>query len=346
MFRRRRAYRPAPLLVAALAAVSWACDDVLVAGALPEVGNVDALIGAAIVESDTGVVVNGRTVLGHPDNSQALWLDRIERFEGGGFPELDYPQSTRYSHTWRIALMHAHPPLQDGDTTVFRFHDHGDVAVEGVAMEKLTERPGVGPGSRVRFDNFIRYHLPTQSYAEWMDGGTTVFAATPFHGDLAQGRELMVRTTGSDDALPVQATFAARPFARVSGIENNGDIPLHGPVPVVDTRAPVILAFDRPLDPERAFVALIPFPAQNGARTAFIQPRSASQRLVIPPHVLRQLVEGAPTTRTAFRAIVIEIMTSDDTFAGRFSAGHADVDTFSLPFVQRSETSMNLYLER
>jgi hypothetical protein len=346
MFRRRRAKRPAPLLVAALAAVSWSCDDVLVAGALPEAGNVDALIGAAIVESDTGVVVNGLTVLGHPGNSRALWLDRTERFEGGGFPELDSPQSTRYSHSWRILLMHAHPPQQEGDTTVFRFYDHGDVAVEGVAMEKLTDAPVVGPGSRVRFDTFIRYHLPTQSYAEWMDGGSTVFAATPFHSDLAQGRELTIRTSGSDEALPVQAAFSARTFARLSGIENNGDIPLHGPVPVLDTRHPFVVAFDRPLDPERAFVALIPFPAQNGARTAFIQPRSASQRLVIPPHVLRQLVESAPTTRTAFRALVIEIMTSDHVFTGRFRAGHADQDTFSLPFVQRSETSMNLYLER
>lgn len=346
-----RSSRRAPVLILlALAAVSWGCDDVLVAGALPEAGNVDVMMGAAVVQSDTGVVVNGHPVIRHPYNGRALWLDRFERFEAGGFPELDYPQTEGYHRSWRVMLTHGHPPEQDGDTVVFRFHDHGHATVAGVAMDKLTDLPHVGPGARVRVENFVRYLLSTHVYVEWMHGGSTTFASAPFHDQMVAGASLEVRTTGSDHATPTAATFAARPLVSLTRLENNGPVDLHSAVPTIDTGHSLVLALDRPLDPERAFVVLVPFwtsgNLNDGARSAFIQPRSATDRLVIPPHVLRQLIENAPDAPRAYRAIMVEFLIEDDVFAGEITGDGPDAGPFSLPFVQRGETAINLYLER
>lgn len=341
----RRAVPTAPLALA-LALGAMACDDMLVDGPVDEAGNVEAVIGAAVVEADTGIVVNGQSVIRYPHNGAALWLDRFERFDFGGFPELDYQQPARYGQSWRIMLAHRHPPEERGDSTIFRYHDHGDAAVAGVPMGKHTDIPHLGPGAPpIRFESFIHYHLPTAAEVEWMHGGSTTFVQTPFHDHLAAGHEILIETTGSDEVLPVQTTFSARPFILLTGLENRGVVDLaRSAVPVIHVEDPLVLTFDRPLDAARSYVVLHPMHPhlQPGTRAVFLQTRSPAQRVVIPPHVLRQLVDDA-ADQTAFRAIIVDILVQDDAFTGAFTDG---ADTFSLPFVQRAETSVHLYLRR
>jgi hypothetical protein len=343
----RRAVRGS-VVALMLAVGAAACDDVLVAGPLPESGNVEAVVGAAVVQSDTGVVVNGVAVLRHSSLGNALWLDRSETFTFGGFPEIGYPQSIDYGLVWRVHLTHEIRE-QRGDSLIFRFTDHGDVAVAGVAMEKLTDLPAVGPSVPVRFENFIRYHVRSSIYLEWLHASPT-HDRGPFHDDLVAGRPLAVTSTGSDAVAPVTAAFAARPFTALVRIENDGTLPLRGAVPVIDVDHPLALVFDRPLDPERAYIIIHPMHTpqhqQPATRTAFLQPRTPSQRVVIPPHILRQLVGDAPGDRFPFRAIIVDALVEEDVFAGRFTAAGSDDAEFSLPFVQRGETVIHLYLRR
>ncbi len=319
-----------------------ACDGARVAGPPAEAGNVETMIGAAVVESETGVIVDGHPVVSYPSNGRALWLDRFERYDFGGFPEIGYAQHTRYALSWHVTLAHGHPPEQRGDSTVFRFFDHGDATVADVLMDRLTDPPHVPSGVPVRFENVVRYHLPTFTYAEWEHGGSTIFHQTAFHDDLVAGRDLSIRTTGSDDVLPVHATFAVRAFARLNGIENGEPLSLVGGKPSVDVDRAFVLNFDRPLDPSRAFILLHPMdPTQPGARPAFIRPVVPTRRVVIPPYALQQLAEIGADSSIPFRALIIEIMVTDDAFSG-----HLTTEPFTLPFVQRSETSIHLYLGR
>jgi hypothetical protein len=191
----RAAGGPVVALLFALGAAG--CDDTLVAGPLPEAGNVEAVIGAAVVQSDTGVVVNGAAVLRHPSLGQALGLERFETFSFGGFPEIGYPQSVDYTLVWRLNLTHE-VREQRGDSLVFRFHDHGDVDIAGIAMEKLTDLPAVAPNSPVRFENFIRYHLHSSIYLDWVHAVPT-HDVSAFHDDLVAGRPLAVRSTGGEE---------------------------------------------------------------------------------------------------------------------------------------------------
>jgi hypothetical protein len=337
---------PTVLATLVLVLTATACDELLVAGPLPEVGNVAAEIGAAVVESDTGIVVNGRPVLSHPNNGQALWVDRFERYDFAGFPELDYPQSARYGLSWRIMLTHEERE-QRGDSTIFRFRDHGDVAVASVPMEQLTDPPHLPPGAPpVRFENFVRYLLLSYHRIDWNHGQTTE-DQTPFQGDLAAGRELALESTGSHEVLPGRATFAIRPFTLLTGLENNEALQLaRSTVPVIDVGEPLVLTFDRPFDAARSYVLLHPMHPhlQPGTRAAFIQTRSPSERVVIPPHLLRQLVDGA-APKTAFRAIIVDILVAPDALPGAFTDALGS-SSFSLPLVQRAETSVHLYLRR
>lgn len=339
--------RVVPLLaVLTLLALLAGCEDILVDGPLQEQGNVRAEIGVAVVESDSGTVVNGRQVMSYPPKSRALWLDRFERFDLGGFPELDYAQDARHSESWRVMLTHAHPPEQRGDSTIFRYHDHGQVSLAGVPMEKLTDLPDLGPSApSIRFENFIRYLLSTAVDVEWMDGRTTHFVRLPFHDDLVAGRDVALESTGSDDALPVQATFTAVALARLTAVENAGVVDLRsGGVPVVYVDQPLVLEFDAALDPQHAYMILHPMGshAQPGAR-AFIQTRSPTSRVVIPPELLRALVAQA-TTPIAYRATIVEVRVQEDVLTGQLAHDEPDQSGFALPFVQRGETSVHLYL--
>lgn len=337
----QKSYASLGLIVGLVAAIA-ACDAARVAGPPAEVGNVEVVIGATVVQSDSGVAVDGEAVVSHPDNGNALWVDRLERFDFGGFPEFDHPQDTHYSLSWRVMLTHRHPPEQRGDTTVFRFHDHGDVTVADVPMHRLTDPPHVDPGAGIVFENFVRYHLPTFTYAEWRSGGSTTFDHATFHDDLVAGHDLAIRTTGSDDVLPVEATFALRPFARLTGLENGATIDLAGPTPVVDVDHPLVFTFDRPIDPARAFIVLHPMdPARPGLRSALIRPHVTTKRVVIPPYALRQLADPTPAPAPApFRATTVDIATTEHAVTGHLT----DTQPFALPLVQRTQTSVHLYL--
>jgi hypothetical protein len=285
-------------------------------------------------------------VLRHPNLGQALWLERSETFSFGGFPEIGYPQSVDYTLIWGVHLSHE-VREQRGDSLIFRFHDHGYVDIAGVTMDKLTDLPTVGPTTPIRLENFIRYHLRSSLYLDWLHAAPT-HDVSAFHHDLVAGRPLDVRSTGSSGVEAVQASFAARPFTALKGIENDGAIELRGAVPVIDVEHPLVLTFDRPLDPANAFIIIHPMRTQqhqpHGARAAFLQPRSPSQRVVIPPHILRQLVGDAAGQDVPFRAIIVDVQVEEDVFAGRFTGGEGDDGEFSLPFVQRGETVVHLYL--
>jgi hypothetical protein len=291
------------------------------------------------------VLVNGHPLIRYPSGEEALVLHRWERYDLGGFPELEYRQDSRYSLTWNLQLTHAFPPEQVGDSVILRYHDHGTVTVAGVAMDRNTTPPYVGPGGPpFRFENWVRYSLMASIRVEWMHGGSPLQTDAPFHPDLVAGRPIAVRTTGSSTVEPVEATFAARPATRLTGLDNRGAMDLHGSVPVAHVSDALAFTFDRPLDPQRAFIVIHPMhpQLQPGTRAAFVRPTAPSHRVVLPPHVLQQLVEGAGQ-QTAYRIIIVEIQVEDDSMSGAYAAGSG---RFSLPFVQRGETSVHLYLRR
>jgi hypothetical protein len=342
-------------LIAALGVMSvlGGCDDLLVQGPPADLGNVEFTLGGGVEHTDTAVVVDGRTVVRHPSIDRSLWLDRFERFTHGGFPELGYEQADRYSLSWRLQLTHGHPPEERGDSTILRYVDHGQAAVghgslDGVVMERLTDLPHVSPGTPIRFENFVRYHSVSYSHVEWQDGGSTTFVSAPYHAGLVAGASLTVSTTGSEEAEPAAGSFAVRPFAALTGLENGVALDLAGSVPVIDAEKALVFVFDRPLDPERSYIFLVPFASQAGL-SAFVQPQWPSGRVVLLPHVLRQLVPAAAAGPVAFRAFVVEIHVQEDGFAGSL-AGHDPDDAgptgFSLPFVQRGETTVHFYLRR
>jgi hypothetical protein len=326
-----------------------ACDDLLVQGPPADLGNVEVTLGGGVVATDTAVVVDGRTVVRHPSIDRSFWLDRFERFVYGGFPELGYEQAERYSLTWRLMLTHGHPPETRSDSTVLRYVDHGDATVGnttagGVVMDKLTDLPHVAPGTPVQFESFVRYHSPSYVHADWQAGGSTTFVNASYYAGLMAGQSLALETTGSREAEPAAGSFAARPFAALTGLENGVALNLHGGMPVIDSEQLLVFAFDRPLDPERAYVLLVPFAGHPGALPAFVQPRSPARRVVLLPHVLRQLIADAGAGPVAFRAVIVEIHVQDDIFAGRLSGDGPGAGEFSLPFVQRAETTVHLYL--
>jgi hypothetical protein len=346
-----RSTRVAGIALLGMMTTLTACDDLLVQGPPGDLGNVEVTLGGGVVATDTAVVVDGRTVVRHPSIDRALWLDRFERFVYGGFPELGYEQAERYSLGWRIMLTHGHPPETRGDTTVLRYVDHGDATVGqatggGVVMDKLTDLPHVAPGTPLQFESFIRYHSPSYVHADWQAGGSTTFVDAPYHAGLVAGQSLALETTGSREAEPASSSFAARPFAALTGLENGVALNLHGGMPVIDSEQPLVFVFDRPLDPERAYVLLAPFAGHAGALPAFVQPQSPASRVVLLPHVLRQLIADAGAAPVAFRAFVVEIHVQDGIFAGRLAGDGPDAGEFSLPFVQRAETTVHLYLRR
>jgi hypothetical protein len=344
----RRTHRPgrsAALVLLALAAAAAGCEDMLVAGPLPEAGNVEFMLGANVVQTDTAVLVNGHPLMRYPSGEEALVLSRLERYDLGGFPELGYSQDARHALSWMLQFTHAFPREQVGDSVIYRYHDHGTVTVGGVAMDRNTDPPFIGPGGPpIRLENWVRYILMASVRVDWMHGGAPLQVDAPFHPDLTAGRPIPIRTEGSATVGPVEASIAARPMTRLTGLENRGTMELHGAVPVAHASDPLILTFDRPLDPQRAFLLIHPMQPlqQSGARAAFVRPAVPSNRVVLPSHILQQLVEGAGQ-QSAYRIIVVEFLVEDDAISGAYADGSGG---FSLPFVQRGETTVHLYLRR
>jgi hypothetical protein len=348
-----RSNRVAGIAALGVLFVLGGCDDLLVQGPPDDLGNVEFTLGGGVEHTDTAVVVDGRTVVRHPSIDRSLWLDRFERFAHGGFPELGYEQAERYSLSWRLQLTHGHPPEERGDSTILRYVDHGQATVghgnlDDVVMDKLTDLPHVSPGTPIRFENFVRYHSVSYTHVAWQDGGSTTFVNAPYHAALLAGASLTVSTTGSEEAGPAAGSFVVRPFAALTGLENGVVLDLAGSMPVIDAEEPLVFVFDRALDPEWSYIFLVPFASQSGL-SAFVQPQWPSGRVVLLPHVLRQLVPTAGAGPVAFRAFVVEIHVQEGVFTGLLS-GHdpddPDPAEFSLPFVQRAETTVHFYLRR
>jgi hypothetical protein len=318
-----------------------ACEGGGIGAPQPSSGNVAVQMGAVIAQTDTGYVVAGRTVVRHPYNGRALWLDRFDDYRLGGFPELEYPRSARHSLMWRLTLRHE-LPMPRTDSLIFRFADHGTVGIAGAVMERQTQTPHFSQGLPIRFENYIAWSVPSYVAVDWGHGSETLERAT-FHHALVSGAELRLETSGSADAAPLTAHFSALPLATLTAVLNGSSVvPLADAAPPIDVRQTLDLEFDRPLDPAHAFIVLAPFRATNGARMAFIQPREPAQRVVIPGATLDALLGGTDARRTAFRLFVLEVRAQDDVVAGRFTSGAE----FALPFVQRSETTLHLYLQR
>jgi hypothetical protein len=349
-----RSNRIAGIAALGVMAVLGGCDDLLVQGPPADLGNVEFTLGGGVEQTDTAVVVGGRTVVRHPSIDRSLWLDRFERFTHGGFPELGYEQAERYSLSWRLQLTHGHPPEERGDSTILWYVDHGQAAVahgslDGVVMDRLTDLPHVSPGTPMRFENFVRYHSVSYTHVDWQNGGSTTFVNAPYHAGLVAGASLTVSTTGSEEAEPAAGSFAVRPFAALTGLENGVTLDLAGSMPVIDTEEPLVFVFDRPLDPERSYIFIVPFAGHPELLSAFVQPQWPSGRVVLLPHVLRQLMPAAGAGPVAFRAFVVEIHVQEDVFAGSLAGHHPDDSDraeFSLPFVQRGETTVHFYLRR
>lgn len=309
-----------------------------------ETGNVTASIGAQVEQTDTGVVVNGEWRVRFPPNHTALWLDRFVHYDFGGFPELGYEQSARRSEAWVLMLTHEKARVERNDSLIFSFFDHGDLAVEDSTMMKRTELPGFSPGAPIRFENFVRYLTHSYLHVDWAGGGETTFHHTPYHDALAAGDPISVTSTGSEDAAAVTATFQASPTARMVGLTNGDVVGLDGEAPpVLSVQHALAISFDRPLDPDHAFLLFHPMPQQvAGAQRAFVQPVASTDRVVIPASVLDQLLPAAAAEAVAYRLLVLEVRSTDDVWRGTLEGA----GTFSLPFAQASSTSVNFYLER
>lgn len=336
---RRTAPYAAPILLLILAA----CDT----GTQPwlEAGNVYAYLDATVVQGDTGVTVNGAFRVRYPSPDRALWVGRVFHYDFGGFPQLDYQKDTRTQDSWVLMLTHQKSAVQRNDSTIFSYIDHGVATVDGDTIGKLTDLPYVSPGALIGFDNFVRYYETGSLTVTYLGGATPLdLVRTTWSDALKEGSTLTLQTTGSADSGPATAMFTALPMASLTAVENDGDVPLDVDTPpVIRTDRPLVLDFDRPLDPEHAFLLLVPLPpygAGTGARQAFLQPQAASDHIVIPDSVLWQLSSLSSMSQVAYMLIIKEVRWKDDVFAGTLAGGIS----FTLPFVQASETVLLLFL--
>lgn len=326
------------LLLATAALTVQGCEAVTAPTVEP--GNVTVQLNATVEHTDTAVSVNGLSTLRFPSNGQALWLDRFDRYEFGGFPELEYPQDERRSVAWRLMLTHERPSIERNDSVIFSFFDHGSAAIQDSAMLKLTDLPHVGGGRAVGFDDFVRYLLSTSVVVDWMTGGTLDFGTVSFHETLVSGGLLTLGTTGSEDADPLTATFSAEPFAQLVGMENGEPVDLEGGMPVISSDRSLALTFSRPLGPSGGAVILIPF--KGGGARAFVQTREPTDRWIIPAGTLAEMVAESAADQVAYSLFVLDYVAQANVVRGTL----ADGTPFSLPFVQRGETTLRLYLRR
>lgn len=328
-------------LVPVLVLLIAGCEDA--AGPALDQGNVDVQLDATVVRTDTSVIVNGARLFRLPYNGKALRVERFFHHEFGGFPELDYEQEARHSDVWRVGLAHERERIERNDSTIFSYVDHGVVALEGTELDKLT-KIHARQGQPVRFENFVSYLTTSWAEVTWTHGGTTVSHENDYHGRLVTGQPLQLTTTGSAEVEPAGVTFSALVTSTLTGVENGATLSLEvNDPPVLDASAPLALTFDRPLDAEHAYIVLAPWTVgDNGARQAFIQPKEATDRIVIPAGVLQDLIAGAAADRVPYLLGIEEYRFEDDVFSGVF----ADGSHFSLPFFQESETSLLVYLER
>lgn len=304
---------------------------------------VDVLLDAVVEQSDTAVVVNGVRLLAYPSIDRSVWMFRYLRFDFGGFPELGYASSTRLSDTWGLQLTHQTSAIERNDSTIWSYADHGDVSVEGAITEKYTDVPVVGPEDPLGFENFVRYMKFTYGFTIWSDGVGTSWDEAPFHDDMAAGESIELTSTGSADFEPAGGSFAASPVATLLHMENGDTIQLEAEqTPILSSDTTLVLEFDEPLDPARAYIVFSPFFGAEGARRAFLMPEEPARRVVIPASLLADLVENATDETVPYRIFIEEFATHPDAFTGTDAQG----ESFSIPFGQESETAVSVWLTR
>lgn len=336
--RRRIALFALPTLIFTLAG----CDN----GTEPssDSGNVDVVMDAVVARTDSGVTVDGTLLVPHPSYDRALRAAPAVAYDFGGFPELNAGTDARMEIGLTLELTHRKPEVQRNDSTILSYLDHGDVTIEGDTLVKFTDPPQPTNGAPIGYDNFISY--TGIAYATIVGTGgvpATRPDSAAWYDALATGSPVTLRTTGSSEAEPVTAPFYITPTAALVGVQNGEDVPLDVDTPpVIRTSQALDLQFDRPVDPAHTFVMLEPFGGVSaGARIAFAQPRAATDRIVIPGNTLWSLAGATSASQVAYRITIEEILWQDDVIAGTLAGG----TSFSLPFVQASQTILLVYLE-
>jgi hypothetical protein len=336
-----------PIRLCMIAAVLFlaACNDASGPERLVvEAGNVDVRMDAAVAVTDSGVVVNGAIAIAYPGEQGGLVIDRFEDFVYGGFPDHDYPQSARYSHAWLLRFMHRRAAEQRGDSTIFRYADHGPVSTDGHEMDKGVLPPFVSPNLPVHFDSFVVYRARPLVRVDWMHGHTT-HQAMPYFASLTAGSPLTFSTTGSAEAAALSASFAAKPFAALQRVYNGEAVDLDSERLLISTREPLVLEFDRPLDAAATWLLMGPFVRVGGqfGRAAFLRLTESTRRVVIPAAVLEELRARFDIEHVPVRLSVTEVLVTPDVIAGRRPDGS---EPFSLPLLQHGWTTLHLYLRR
>lgn len=295
----------------------------------------------SVVHSDSAVALNGRRIITYPSRDESVWLDRFLHFGFGGFTELGYPQP-RVSDSWRIQITDNETYIERNDSTILGYADHGVVTIEGVAAEKLTDLPVVMPGDPWGFENFVRYLTSSYQQVTWAGGEVTQFALSDYHDRLIEGDAIEITSSGSAQMNAATGSFRAATVATLVGLENGESVSLAvDQPPTLHTDTTVVLEFDHPLDPARAYIMVIPFPgAPAGARGAFLQPIEAAERIVIPSPVLAELIHGTGGARVPYRIFIEEFATAPDVFTGTRANG----EPFSLDYGQEGETSLLVWL--
>jgi hypothetical protein len=325
----------------------WAvagCGVDALTGPVGDPGNVEAQFGTWLEQRDGGVAVNGVIVLPHPSFEAALWLDRQDRHEFGGFAGSSGVEAPRRTEEWRLVLTHARPRTMRGDTTVLSYVDHGRVSVGGPDLERVPAPAAPPGGPPVLLENYVRYLSVGLSRVTRPDGGATVQAA-PWYARVQAGLPLELATTGSAHAAPTSAAFAVRPFAVLRSLTNGSAITIEAQPqpPVISARRELSLEFDRAVIPGAVIIALMPLDRPSDPlRGLVITPVGPSQTVSIPAEMLQQVKAGGSAARERFRIVVLEIQSVPGVLRGGFAAG----GDFALPFVQRSETTVNVVLER
>jgi hypothetical protein len=320
-----------------------ACDGAGTTGPVDPAGNVEYRVGAEVTQTDTAVVVDGSSILRFP-HSPTVRVERFHTFDFGGFPELGFPQPGRESLAWRVGMSHQHPPVERGDSTIYSFVDYGEATVAGAAMDRLTQLPHVMEGTPVRFENLVSYLSMAYAHRQEMTGESIAFTRAPYFDDMIAGAPLALEITGSEEVEPASGSFRVHPFATLVGLANGSPLPLDGAMPEVNVNRPLVLTFDRALDPGHAYIVIYPFgPPPREGRWAWVQPRSATHEVVVPAELLRDLVAGANASRLPYRLTIQELRVGDPVLTARFRDGSGEV---GVPFVQQSQATLHLRLVR
>ena len=310
---------------------------------IPGETGVSFAFDANVERSDSAIALNGTRIIRYPWRDEAVWLDRFHHFDFGGFPELGYAQE-RVSEAWRIQITDNETYIERNDSTILGYADHGTVTVEGHATDKLTTLPHVMPGDPWGFENFVSYLIHSSWEVTLAGGEVLPLEQADFHDRLVAGDAIEIASTGSAQFGAGSGSFRVATMATLTGIENGGVVSLEvDEPPTLRTDTSLVLEFDHPLDPERAYIMIVPFVgAPAGARGAFLQPIEAAERVVIPAPILAELLHDVAADRVAYRIFIEEFAAADDVFSGTRANG----EPFMLDYGQESETSLSVWLAR